>query len=148
MGTQEKLKEDLKVSLKRGDSFRVGVVRLVLAELYNREKDKQVKSPGATLDENEVISVLQREAKKRNEAIELFRKGGREDLARKEENELEIIGEYLPKQLSVEEVASFVDKLMNQGLRDFNSLIKEAMKELKGKVEGQKLAEIIKEKLK
>ena len=148
MGTQEKLKEDLKSSLKGGDSFRVGVLRLVLSELHNREKEKLAKSAGAFLDENEVISVLQKEAKKRREATELFKKGGRDDLVKKEEKELEIIGEYLPQPLSAEEAASFVDKLMDRGLRDFNSLMREAMQELKGKIAGDKLAGIIKEKLK
>ncbi|MBI4087540.1 MAG: GatB/YqeY domain-containing protein [Candidatus Liptonbacteria bacterium] len=166
MASIERLKEDIKTLLKSGDSFQVGVLRMLLSELQNKEKEKfarldsaarfavasarrarQAKSKTA-LDESETISVLQREAKKRKEAIGLFEKGGRDDLVQKEKNELAVIEEYLPRQLSVEDVSARVEKLIGQGFGDFNGLIKEAMKELKGKVDGARLAEIIKEKLK
>ena len=155
MGTLERIKEDLKSSLKSGLADRVGVLRLMLAELQNKEKEKYAKSngfdrltTGTGLDEDEVISVLQKEAKKRKEPIELFRKGGREDLVKKEESELKIIEEYLPRQMPPAEICAHVEKLIGQGIADFNSLMKESIKELKGKVEGGKLAEVIKERLK
>ncbi len=148
MKITERLKEDLKSSLKAGLPDRTGVLRLLLSELQNKEKEKFAKSKNSSLSNEEVVAVLQRESKKRKEAILLFKKGGREDLVKKEESELKIIDEYLPEQMSLADVSAHVEKLIRDGFRDFNSLIKEAMKELKGKVDGGRLAEIIKERLK
>ena len=94
-----------------------------------------------------MIAVLQKESKKRKEAIELFRKGGREDLARTEEAELVVIGGYVPAPMSDDEVRVVVERMFSRGSTDFNSLIRESMKELKGKVDGARLAQIIKERL-
>lgn len=147
MSVLERLKEDLKTSLKEGLSERVGVLRLLLSELQNKEKEKSAKTKDSALSNEEVVAILQRESKKRKEAITLFKKGGREDLVKREEGELKIINEYLPAQMSQDDVSAHVEKLIGKGFKDFNSLIKESMKELKGKVEGAKLAEIIKGKL-
>lgn len=145
--TLDRLQEDLKSSLKSGRTDRVGVLRLLLSELQNRAKEKFAKSGSGVLEEAEVMAVFQKEAKKRKEAAELFHKGKREDLVAKEEGELCVIAEYLPKPMSREEVAAHIEKLMSAGLQDFNSVMREAMKELKGKVDGQVLADMIKEKL-
>lgn len=145
--TLDRLQDDLKSSLKSGRTDRVGVLRLLLSELQNRAKEKFAKSGSGVLEEAEVMAVFQKEAKKRKEATELFRKGEREDLVTKEEGELRIIAEYLPQPMSRDEVVAHIEKLMSGGLRDFNPLMREAMKELKGKVDGQVLADMIKEKL-
>lgn len=144
----DRLKEDVKNSLKGGLSERAGVLRLLLSELQNKEKEKSAKMKDATLSDEEVVAILQRESKKRKEVILLFKKGGRDDLVKKEDSELKIIDEYLPEQMPLADVSAHVEKLIGQGFKDFNLLIKEAMKELKGKVDGAKLTEIIKEKLK
>ena len=142
----EKLKEDLKHSLKSGNSERVGIVRLFISEVNNKQKEKfgaEVKM----LSDEDVVVVLQKEAKKRREDIELYKKGGRMDLARKEEMELTILGEYLPKALSSVEIEAVINKLHASGLTEFNALMREAMKELKGKADGRQVGEIIKKKL-
>lgn len=138
--------DDLKNSLKSGDKNRAGVLRLLIAELRNKEKEK-FGGAGGKLEDADALAVLQREAKKRKEAIELFRQGNREDLARKDEAELKIIEEYLPQQLSREEVAAVVDKLTYAAGGDFNSLMKVAMAELKGRADGKLVSEVVKEKL-
>lgn len=140
----DRIKEDLKNSLKSGASERAGILRLFIAELQNKQKEKFGGSPGALSDED-ATAVLQREAKKRREAIELFRKGNRVDLVKKEENELKVIGEYLPQQLTRAEIKAAVEKLKTKGLADFNSLMRESMKELKGRADGKLVGEIVKE---
>ncbi len=146
MSTHDSIKENLTMALKGGDKDRAGVLRLLLAELNNKQKEKFGGKPQPLADED-ALAVLQKEAKKRREAIELFKKGNRDDLVKKDEAELKIIEEYLPKQLSREEVEKVVDDLAAKGAGDFNSLMKEAMKELKGKADGKVVSEIVKEKL-
>lgn len=147
MHTADRLFADMQASLKAGTSDRTGVLRLLIAEIKNKEKEKQAKTGSPALTEEEVIAVLQKESKKRKEAIELFRKGGREDLARTEEAELVVIGGYVPAPMSDDEVRAVVERMFSRGSTDFNSLIRESMKELKGKVDGARLAQIIKERL-
>jgi uncharacterized protein YqeY len=154
MTTAERVVADMTSSLKAGTTERTGTLRLLIAEIKNKEKEKQagsISSPqgnrSATLTEEEVIAVIQKESKKRKEAIELFKKGGREDLVKKDEAELRIIAEYLPKPLGDNEIQAVVERLFGEGHADFNSLMRESMKELKGKVDGTKLAELIKRRL-
>jgi uncharacterized protein YqeY len=142
----DKIKEDIKISLKSGIAERTGVLRLLISELQNKQKEKFGGSPGELSDEDAVV-VLQREAKKRREAIELFKKGNRGDLIKKEENELKVIGEYLPQQLTPAEIKAVVEKLKTKGLADFNSIMRETMKELKGRADGKLVGEIVKEVL-
>jgi uncharacterized protein len=142
----DRLKEDLKNSLKAGNSERTGILRLFISEVNNKQKEKfgaEVK----VLPDEDVVAVLQKEAKKRREAIELYKKGGRMDLVKKEEAELVILAEYLPKALTHEEIEAVVQKLYASGFKEFNALMREAMKELKGKADGKMVGEIIKAKL-
>lgn len=146
-----RLNEDIKTALKSGNSEKVGVLRFLSAQIHNKEIEKRSTAPGGqagmaeTLTDAEAIEVLQKEAKKRNESIALFEKGGRMDLAEKEKREMKMISEYLPQQLSREEVAAVVNRLHDGGLADFNSLIKESIKELKGKADGSLVSGVIKE---
>lgn len=141
------IKNNLKDSMRAGDSERVGVLRLLLAEIYNREKDKQAKGKEPKLDDGEVLDVLKKESKKRKDAIELFRQGGREDLAAKEEKEVSIIGGYLPEQVSAEEIEKVVDACIGGGLSDFGSIMREATAKLKGGADGHRVSEVVKKKL-
>lgn len=147
MPSLTELRENLKFALKSGDQEKAGVLRMLLAELYNREKEKYAKDTETQLDESEIISVIQKEAKKRKDALELFRKGDRPDLVSKEERELKIVEAYLPRQLTPREIAAEVDALISGGYSDFNSLMREAMQKFKGKADGREVARIVKEKL-
>lgn len=143
----KKITDDLKVAMKSGERARVDVLRFVLAGLQGAEKDKYAKAPGVPLSDEEAVSVLQKEVKRRKEAIELFKKGNRADLVNKEEGDLAVIAEYVPKELSSEEVEKVVDDLKEKGFSDFNSLMREAMKELKGRADGKIVGDIVKKKL-
>lgn len=137
----------MKSAMKSGERARVDVLRFVLAGLQGVQKEKNVKEPGVALTDAETIAILQKEAKRRKEAIELFKQGKREDLVTKESADLVIIQSYLPKELSEEEIGKVIDGLREQGFADFNMLMRESMKVLKGKADGKIVGEVIKKKI-
>ena len=127
--------------------MRAGVLRFLIAQVHNREIEKHGAGKGSELTDEETIEVLGREAKKRREALELFRKGGRADLAEKEERELRVVEGYLPAQLSREELERIVEDALKQGAGDFNSVMREVMKQAKGRADGRLVGELVKKKL-
>lgn len=143
MSTIEKLKEDLKIYMKARDMVSLNTVRAILNEISVREM-KNIE-----INEEEIIKVLRSEAKKRKESIETFEKAGRTDLAEKESKELKIIENYLPAEISNEEltvklkevVASCEDK-------SFGSVMKASMATFKGAVDGKRISVILKQILK
>jgi len=143
----ERLNEDLKTAMKAGQRDRVEVLRFSLSGVNAALKDKVMKHAGDTLTDDEVVVVLQRDAKRRRDAIELFKQGKRADLVDKEEGDLKIIMEYLPKQLSTAEIEKAIDHLIKKGFKDFNTLMREAMKEMKGRADGATVGDVIKKKL-
>jgi uncharacterized protein YqeY len=143
----EKLNNDLKQSMKSGQKERVEVLRFALSGINSAAKDKNAKQPGIALTDEEVIALLQKEAKRRKEAIELFRQGKRDDLVKKEEAELVIVSEYVPKELSPAEIEKTIDDLKAKGFNDFNALMREAMKVMKGRADGKTVGDAIKKKL-
>ncbi len=152
MAVYEQINADLKTAMKAHDQSRVEVLRFVLSGLNSFQKDKQVKEPGVTLTDEEAIATLQKEVKRRRDSIELFKQGGRTDLVTKEEADLTIIAAYLPKELTREEIEQIVDAAIATvtavgGAKDFNSVMKEAMKAVKGRADGKAVGEIIKAKL-
>ena len=143
----EKLNNALKAAMKSGDKARLEVLRFVMAGIQGAQKEAAAKKPGAVLTDDEVIALLQKEAKRRKEAVALFRQGGRNDLVEKEEADLAVIYEYIPKELSAEEIDAIIDELKGQGANDFNSLMREVMKRAKGRADGKTVGDAIKKKL-
>lgn len=138
------IEADLKSSMKNADQDKVGILRLLLSAIHNEEIAKRGRGEEGILTSEEEIVVLKREAKKRKESIELYLKGGRNDLAEKEERELKFIGQYLPAELSREAIEEVVSKVVAAGNKDFGTAMKESMKELKGQADGKLVAEVIK----
>ncbi len=143
----EKLNGDLKTAMKAGEKGRVEVLRFSLAGVNAALKDKIMKHAGDTLADEEVIEVLRRDAKRRREALVFFRQGERADLVAKEAADLKIIMGYLPEELSAAEIERTIDRLKKKGFKDFNSLMREAMKEMKGRADGKTVGDVIKKKL-
>jgi uncharacterized protein YqeY len=131
----ETIENDMRAALREGNDVKKTTLRMVKAELMN-EKAKTGKDISAEVMQD----VVARCAKKRKEAMEEFRKAGREDLAAKEAEELVFIEVYLPKQMSEEEVSSHIKaKLASIGAvsqKEFGKVMGEIMKELKGKTDG------------
>jgi len=144
---KEQILSDITAAQKAVDAPRLGALRMLSSAIQSREIEKRGKGETAPLTDEEITAVLAKEAKKRTEAIALYAQGGREDLKKKEEAELEIIYAYIPQPLSREEVEKVVQAVIEDGKKDFPSVMKEASLRLKGKADGKMVAEIVKAKL-
>jgi uncharacterized protein YqeY len=129
--------------MKSGDKIRLNTVRSIRALILEFEKSGANKE----LTPEEEIKLLTSAAKKRKDSIEQFRNAGRMDLVEKEEAELKVLLEYLPKQLSEEEIETEVKKIIAatgaKGKEDFSKVMPEAMKTLKGKADGNLVRKIV-----
>jgi hypothetical protein len=147
MTLSQKISEDMKLAMKSGEKLRLETLRSIRAQIIELTK----RGTGSEITPEEEISALLAAAKKRREAIELYRQAGREELAHQEEQELEIINTYLPKQMNKEEAESIIGALITQAgassMKDIGKVMSLAMKELKGKVDGKIVQEIVKQKL-
>jgi uncharacterized protein len=161
-GIKEKIRQDLKESLKNREELKTSVLRMFFAALINREKEKRYRisrenpdfkeeelQEKSFLNEEETAGVLRSEAKKRKEAALEYEKGGRKELAEKEKKELKILEEYLPEQLSEEELRKIAEKAVEktgaERLKDMGKVMAEIMKETKGKADGSRAISIVKE---
>jgi uncharacterized protein YqeY len=143
----QQITDDLKTAMKAGDQPRVQALRFALTGLNAFQKDKQAKEPGATITDDEAVSVLQKDVKRRRDSIELFKQGNRDDLVAKEEADLAVIAAYIPKELTREELEKIADEVIAAGAKDFGSAMREASKRTKGRADGKMVGEIIKAKL-
>ncbi|RMD67152.1 GatB/YqeY domain-containing protein [Candidatus Parcubacteria bacterium] len=142
-----KIKADLAASLKQGAQRKTETLRMVLAAIHNAEVASRASQGDAPLRDTEVCAVLQKEAKKRREAARAFREGGREELARKEEEELSYILPYLPQPVSDAELAAKIQEVIGRGVREFGAVMKEVMAAFRGRVDGKKASEMVKKHL-
>jgi hypothetical protein len=142
----DKLNQDIKNAMKSGDKLRLETIRMMKASLQ-----KVVIEKGNSFTPDDGISFLLAEAKKRKEAIDLYEKGGRHDLAEQEKNELTIISEYLPKQLGDDELVTIVETTIKeigaQSVKDMGKVMAAVMPKVKGQADGKKIQEIVKSKL-
>jgi uncharacterized protein len=145
MALLQKITDDMKAAMKSGDKARLEVLRFTIAGLNAAQKEKALKDPQATLSDEEVVTILQKEAKKRKDSIELFKQGKRDDLVAKEEGDLKVIYEYLPQPMTREEVVVLVKDLRAKGITEFGSLMKEVMAVAKGRTDGKTVGDVIKD---
>jgi uncharacterized protein YqeY len=147
MTLSQQISEDMKAAMKSGDKTKLETLRTVRAHLIELTK----RGTGSEISPEEELSALLAGAKKRREAIDLYRKAGREDLASQEEKELAIITSYMPRQLSRGEAEAIVEQIVQQTgattSKDFGKVMPLAMKDLKGKINGSIVQEIVKLKL-
>jgi uncharacterized protein YqeY len=127
--------------MKKQDRLRLSCLRMLKTSLKNRQVEK-----GRELNDEEIRSQISSLVRKGKDAIKGFRKGGREDLARKEEQELEILYEYLPKQLGTEEIESILQEVISElsaeSPRDLGKVMKSAMARMTGQAQGKEVNEI------
>jgi uncharacterized protein YqeY len=140
----DRIQDDLKRSLKAKDGTRVSVLRFLIAAVKNREIEK--KEP---LSDDEVLTEIASSAKRRRESIEAFKDGGRQDLVDKEEAELAILTEYLPEQMSAEEVRHIAQEVIEavdaRSSADIGKVMKEIMPRIRGKADGKVVNQIVRE---
>jgi uncharacterized protein YqeY len=143
MGLKEQLEKDLKEAVRARDEIRKTTLRLTLAAIKNAEI-----SEGRQLNENELSAVISQQAKQRRESAAEFAKGGRDDLVSQEEEELKILMEYLPPQLSEDEIKSraheVIDEVGATSPAQMGEVMRVLMPELKGKADGQVVSTIVK----
>jgi uncharacterized protein len=142
----EQLTDDMKASMKAGNSARTGVVRLLRSSM----KYEEIKL-GHPLDEAEALKVLQREAKQRRDSIDAYKAAGRQDLVSQEEAELALISHYLPEALSESEVSAIVDEVIAEtgatDMKQMGAVIGGVMKRVGAKAEGGLVSKLVREKL-
>jgi uncharacterized protein YqeY len=146
MSILQQLTEDMKQAMKAQEKLKLSTIRMLISQLKNEKIDS-----GKDLTPDEEIQTLLNAAKKRKEAMEAYQKGNRQDLVEKEQQELEIIQQYLPAQMSDEEIAKQIDDIIQStgasSIRDLGRVMSEAMKALKGKADGKKVQQLVREKL-
>ena len=140
------LEEQVKEAMLARESERRDALRLILSSLKSAEKDLL-----RPLTEEEELQVLQRERKRRIEAADAFRAGGRDEQAEKEERELAVLEEYMPTPLNEEELEEIIDDAIAEvgatSLRDLGRVMKDVMPQVAGRADGSQVSQLIKEKL-
>lgn len=129
--------------MKEKNVVRKNVIQMVRAAILQVEKDKQI-----TLDDNQIIDIIAKESKKRKDSLADYEKSGREDLINEIKEEIEILAEYLPKQLSVEEVEAIVKEVINEvgatSMKDMGKVMKAAKDKIGAASDGKTINEVVK----
>ena len=144
--SKAQLVEDLKAALKGGDRLKTSVLRLLCALIKNKEIEKR-----GELDDSEIIQAVTASCKLRKEAIEQYTKGGRDDLAAKEEAELTLLEAYLPPPLSPEELLKKIEEALAasqaSSLKDMGKVMALLMPEISGRADGKVVSQMVKDAL-
>jgi uncharacterized protein YqeY len=142
----EEIEDELKDAMRARDAERRDALRLILNALKSSRKELQ-----RPLSEEEELQVLQRERKRRLEAAEAFRAGGREEQAASEERELEILEEFMPEPLSEDEIEEIVDDVIAEvgatSMADLGRVMADVMPQIAGRADGSQVSHIVREKL-
>jgi len=164
MALKQEIQGDLTESVKEKEELRSSVLRLLLAAINNKETEKRTKiwkakpktsvedlEKESKLADEEIINVISSEVKRRREAIELYEKGGRKELAEKEKKEAVVLQKYLPEQMSEEELRKLVKEAIKKvdakEQKDMGRVMQELAPKTKGKVDGSLMSKVVRELL-
>ncbi len=143
---KQKLMDDLKQAMRGGDKVRRSVIRLVMAAIKNAEIARQ-----AALGDTDILGIIAKEVRQRHESIEAFRLGNRPDLVAQEEAELAILNEYLPQQMTREEIIvaarRVIEEVGAQGPGDKGKVMPKLIAQLKGRADGREINAVVTELL-
>ena len=143
---KQKLADDLKQAMRGGDKVRCSVIRLTMAAIKNAEIARR-----ATLDDTNILGIIAKEARQRHESIEAFRLGNRQDLVTQEEAELAILNQYLPQQMTRDEITAaarrVIEEVGAQGPGDKGKVMPKLIAQLKGKADGREINAVVTELL-
>lgn len=146
MTLSEKINNDLKEAMKCKDSFRLSVIRMVKGAMQLAKPN-----PREELTDDDVIAVISKQIKMRNDSIKEFESAGRDDLAEQNRREIEILNTYMPKQLSTEELTEIIDKVFNEvkptSQKDMGLIMKNISPLVKGKADMSLVNKLVKERL-
>ena len=140
---KEKLLEDLKESMKEKNVIRKNVVQMVRAAILQIEKDKKIE-----VSDSQLVEIIAKEAKKRKDALEDYQKSGREDLIEQMNQEIKILNEYLPKQLTEEELTQKMQEIITElgatSIKDIGAVMKKAKETIGAAADGKAINEVAK----
>ena len=143
---KEKLMEDLKISMREKNNLRKNTIQMVRAAILQIEKDK-----GIEVDDGKILEIIAKEVKSKKDALVDFEKGGREDLIAQTNEEISVLQEYLPKQLThdelVEKIKAVIVKVGATSIKDMGVVMKEAKAEIGTAADGKSINEVVKELL-
>ena len=143
---KEKLLEDLKECMKTKNVIRKNVIQMVRAAILQVEKDKKV-----VLEDEQIIDIIAKESKKRKDSLADFEKSGREDIVAGIKEEIEVLAEYLPKQLSVEELEEILKQIIQEenatSMKDMGKVMKSAKEKIGARADGKTINEVVKKLL-
>ncbi|MFB7812708.1 GatB/YqeY domain-containing protein [Paenibacillus chitinolyticus] len=146
MSLSERLNDDMKQAMKSQDKFTLSVIRMVKASIKNIEIDQR-----RTLDDNEVLDVLNREVKQRKDSLQEFKNAGRDDLADSLHAEIDILMKYLPQQLTEEEVSAIVKQTIQEvgasSKADMGKVMMALMPKVKGRADGKLVNQLVQQNL-
>jgi len=147
MSLQSKISEDVKNALRNQEKLKLSVLRMLLASIKNRIIELKNKE----LPDEQIVAVIGSEIKKRRDAVYEFEKVGRQDAADAEKDEISILMEYMPAQLTEEQIISLIDNTISElnieSIKDLGKLMKSLMPKTKGKADGALVNKLVREKL-
>jgi len=142
MSLQQDLDKDLKEALIAKNSIKVSTLRMIKSSIKNQEIEVKKE-----LSNDDVIKILRKELKKRQDSINAYKEANRIELAEQEEKEFEIIDNYLPDMMSEEDINKIVDEVILEGVDNFGQIMKEVMTRSKGQADGQIVQKLVKDKI-
>jgi uncharacterized protein YqeY len=147
MKLEEKIFNDYKEAMKNKETLKSSALSFLRASLINVAMEKKKKN----LDDSDIITVIKKQIKERQDSIEQFQKGNRQDLADKETKELEILKAYLPPELSEEEIKKIIEEAVTvtgaSGMKDMGKVMKEVTAKIAGRADGKVISDLVKERL-
>lgn len=146
MSLQEKLVQDMKSAMKSGDKLALETIRMLRSQIQNASLGKS-----EPLSDDEVMQILTKEVKRRQESVQMYSDGGRQDLADREQAEMELIQAYLPEQLDEAALTEIIDEILRQtgviSMKEIGRVMGQLMPKIKGRADGKLAQEIVKQKL-
>ena len=146
MSVKNQLRDDMKQAMRSGDKARLGVVRMALAAIQQREVDERIE-----LDDAGVLGVIEKMIKQRRESVQQYRAGGRQDLVDKESAEIELLSAYLPEPLDAAELATLVDQVVAEtgatSMKDMGKVMAELRNRAQGRADMAALSAQVKTRL-
>jgi len=146
MSLKDQIMDDFKKAMKNREKERLNTLKMMKSDIRNKEIEK-----GEELSDADIRSILSKQAKNHEDSIEQYQDGGREDLAEKEERELEIIREYLPEPLSSEELRTLVEETIEDigasDMSDMGDVMDEIMPQVRGRADGGQVNQLVREML-
>jgi len=143
---KQKLTDDLKQAMRGGDTVKRSVIRLLMAAIKNAEIARQ-----KALEDGDILGIIAKEIRQRKESIEAFKQGDRPELAAKEEAEMAILEQYMPAQMSRDEIVAEAQKVIKEvgaeSIRDKGKVMPQLIAKLKGKADGREINEVVTELL-